>query len=156
MIGERPGLATATSLSAYMAFRPTRGQSDADRNLISNIHARGVGAEEAVQRILELAVRMMNIAKERMRPNRGFAEDGMTAEKPLAKQVALVTGAAKRIGRSVALRLGKEGADVIINYVTSKAEAEELASEIQSLGRRAIALQADVSRRADVHACSPR
>jgi NAD(P)-dependent dehydrogenase (short-subunit alcohol dehydrogenase family) len=75
----------------------------------------------------------------------------MTAEKPLARQVALVTGAAKRIGRSIALRLAKEGADVIVNYATSKAEAEELASEIQALGRRAIALQAEVSRRADVH-----
>jgi len=75
----------------------------------------------------------------------------MTAEKALARQVALVTGAAKRIGRSIALRLAKEGADVVVNYATSKAEAEELTSEIQSLGRRAIALQADVSRRADVH-----
>ncbi len=75
----------------------------------------------------------------------------MTAENALARQVALVTGAAKRIGRSIALRLAKEGADVVVNYATSKAEAEELTSEIQSLGRRAIALQADVSRRADVH-----
>jgi len=75
----------------------------------------------------------------------------MTAEKALARQVALVTGAAKRIGRRIALRLAKEGADVVVNYATSKAEAEELTSEIQSLGRRAIALQADVSRRADVH-----
>jgi NAD(P)-dependent dehydrogenase (short-subunit alcohol dehydrogenase family) len=75
----------------------------------------------------------------------------MTAEKALARQVALVTGAAKRIGRSIALRLAKEGADVVVNYATSKAEAEELTSEIQSLGRRAIALQADVSRRPDVH-----
>jgi NAD(P)-dependent dehydrogenase (short-subunit alcohol dehydrogenase family) len=75
----------------------------------------------------------------------------MTAEKALARQVALVTGAAKRIGRSIALRLAKEGADVVVNYATSKVEAEELTSEIQSLGRRAIALQADVSRRADVH-----
>jgi NAD(P)-dependent dehydrogenase (short-subunit alcohol dehydrogenase family) len=74
----------------------------------------------------------------------------LTDEKPLARQVALVTGAAKRIGGSIALRLAKEGADVIVNYATSKAEAEELASEIQSLGPRAIALQADVSRRADV------
>jgi 3-oxoacyl-[acyl-carrier protein] reductase/pteridine reductase len=75
----------------------------------------------------------------------------MTAEKPLARQVALVTGAAKRIGRSIALRLAKEGADVVVNYANSKAEAEELTSEIQSLGRRAIALQADVSRRTDVN-----
>jgi 3-oxoacyl-[acyl-carrier protein] reductase/pteridine reductase len=75
----------------------------------------------------------------------------MAAEKPLVRQVALVTGAAKRIGRSIALRLAKEGADVVVNYATSKAEAEELTSEIQSLGRRAIALQADVSRRAEVH-----
>jgi ethanolamine ammonia-lyase small subunit len=59
LIGERPGLATATSLSAYMAFRPTKAHTDADRNLISNIHARGVGAEEAAERILELAARMM-------------------------------------------------------------------------------------------------
>jgi NAD(P)-dependent dehydrogenase (short-subunit alcohol dehydrogenase family) len=74
----------------------------------------------------------------------------MTADKTLAGQVALVTGAAKRIGRSIALRLAKEGADVIINYATSRTEAEELASEIQSFGRRAVALQADVSSRANV------
>ena len=55
LIGERPGLATAESLSAYMAFRPRTGHSDADRNLISNIHARGVPLEEAVQRIIALA-----------------------------------------------------------------------------------------------------
>jgi ethanolamine ammonia-lyase small subunit len=59
LIGERPGLATASSLSAYMAFRPTKAHTDADRNLISNIHERGVGAENAADRILELAARMM-------------------------------------------------------------------------------------------------
>ncbi len=42
LIGERPGLATAKSLSAYMAYRPRHGHDDACRNLISNIHARGV------------------------------------------------------------------------------------------------------------------
>src|SRR5438874_1871151 len=42
LIGERPGLATAESLSGYMAFQPRTGHSDANRNLISNIHARGV------------------------------------------------------------------------------------------------------------------
>ncbi len=59
LIGERPGLATAESLSAYMAYQPRSGQTDADRNLISNIHIRGVRAEDAAQRIANLASRMM-------------------------------------------------------------------------------------------------
>lgn len=59
LIGERPGLATAESLSAYMAYRPRRGHTDADRNLISNIHARGVSVREAAPRILHLAAQMM-------------------------------------------------------------------------------------------------
>lgn len=59
LIGERPGLATAESLSAYMAFRPGSGHSDANRNLISNIHARGVLAEAAATRIVKLAGQMM-------------------------------------------------------------------------------------------------
>lgn len=59
LIGERPGLATAESLSAYMAFRPHSGDSDARRNLISNIHARGVSIPEAASRILRLAERMV-------------------------------------------------------------------------------------------------
>jgi ethanolamine ammonia-lyase small subunit len=58
LIGERPGLATAESLSAYMAYRPRLGQTDADRNLVSNIHARGTGMTEAVERILNLATQM--------------------------------------------------------------------------------------------------
>jgi len=59
LIGERPGLATAESLSAYMAYRPRLGRTDADRNLVSNIHARGVGVIDAVARILGLATHMM-------------------------------------------------------------------------------------------------
>src|SRR5947208_14034168 len=47
LIGERPGLATAESLSAYMAFQPRTGHTDANRNLISNIHSRGVSTEHA-------------------------------------------------------------------------------------------------------------
>jgi ethanolamine ammonia-lyase small subunit len=58
LIGERPGLATAESLSAYMAFRPKSGDTDERRNLISNIHARGVSHEAAVARILDLAAQM--------------------------------------------------------------------------------------------------
>jgi ethanolamine ammonia-lyase small subunit len=63
LIGERPGLATAESLSAYMAYRPKRSDSDADRNLISNIHGRGVSTEQAAQRILDLAALMMKTHK---------------------------------------------------------------------------------------------
>jgi ethanolamine ammonia-lyase small subunit len=59
LIGERPGLATAESLSAYMAYRPRDTHSDADRNLISNIHARGAKPEDAAVRILNLAARIM-------------------------------------------------------------------------------------------------
>ena len=72
------------------------------------------------------------------------------AEKSLAGHVALITGGSKRIGRSIALRLAADGADIIINYDSSKSEAEALINELKSLGRRAIAVQADVSHRADV------
>lgn len=59
LIGERPGLATAESLSAYMAYRPRAGHTDADRNLVSNIHSQGVSVEQASCRIVGLARRMM-------------------------------------------------------------------------------------------------
>jgi NAD(P)-dependent dehydrogenase (short-subunit alcohol dehydrogenase family) len=72
------------------------------------------------------------------------------SQSSLAGKVALVTGAAKRIGRSVALRLASEGADVIVNYRSSKAEAGEVVSEISAAGRRGMAIQADVAKRADV------
>lgn len=55
LIGERPGLATAESLSAYLAFRPRAGHTDADRNLVSNIHARGVPPADAARRVAALA-----------------------------------------------------------------------------------------------------
>jgi NAD(P)-dependent dehydrogenase (short-subunit alcohol dehydrogenase family) len=70
----------------------------------------------------------------------------------LADKVALVTGAAKRIGRSVALRLASEGADVAVNYRGSKAEADEVVAQIAAMGRRAVAIQADVSKKNDVTA----
>jgi NAD(P)-dependent dehydrogenase (short-subunit alcohol dehydrogenase family) len=72
------------------------------------------------------------------------------SQSSLAGKVALVTGAAKRIGRSVALRLASEGADVIVNYRGSKAEAGEVVAQISAAGRRGMAIQADVAKRADV------
>jgi ethanolamine ammonia-lyase small subunit len=59
LIGERPGLASAESMSAYMAYQPSRSHSDANRNLISNIHDRGLSAESAAARILNLSAHMM-------------------------------------------------------------------------------------------------
>lgn len=61
LIGERPGLATAESLSAYLAYRPRAGRTDAERNLISNIHADGLGVEQAADRILNLAVKILRM-----------------------------------------------------------------------------------------------
>jgi pteridine reductase len=69
----------------------------------------------------------------------------MPGENKLAGRVALVTGAAKRLGRAVALRLAKEGADVAVHHGHSQFEANEVVSEIQHLGRRAIALHAELT-----------
>jgi ethanolamine ammonia-lyase small subunit len=59
LIGERPGMAIAESLSAYMAYQPRAAHNDSHRNLISNIHGRGVSTEAATMRIIELAEQMM-------------------------------------------------------------------------------------------------
>jgi len=69
----------------------------------------------------------------------------MSEEKKLQGRVALVTGAAKRLGRAVSLRLAQEGADVAIHYGKSEVEARELAAEIQKLGRRAAIFPAEMT-----------
>src|SRR5215510_4667016 len=62
----------------------------------------------------------------------------------LEGKVGLVTGAAKRLGRTVALRLAEEGADVVIHYRSSQIEAQDAVQQIEKLGRRAIGIPADL------------
>jgi NAD(P)-dependent dehydrogenase (short-subunit alcohol dehydrogenase family) len=66
------------------------------------------------------------------------------------RRVAVVTGAAKRLGRAVALRLAEEGADVVIHYRSSQKEAGETVGEIEKLGRRAAAISADLNNVAEI------
>lgn len=73
-------------------------------------------------------------------------------ESALRNQVALVTGAGRRIGREIALTLARAGADVVVNYSRSRAGAEATAREIRSLGVRSLAVRADVARPAQVTA----
>lgn len=68
----------------------------------------------------------------------------------LTGRVALVTGGSRGIGRACCLRLAEAGADVIVNYVTSQAAANDVAREIQAMGRRAATVKADVSEQDDV------
>jgi 3-oxoacyl-[acyl-carrier protein] reductase len=73
----------------------------------------------------------------------------MSAE--FTNRVALVTGGSRGIGRAAALRLAREGADVALSYATREADAREVVSAVEALGRRAIAMPCDVSRQEDVH-----
>ncbi|MGH9397521.1 MAG: SDR family NAD(P)-dependent oxidoreductase, partial [Terriglobia bacterium] len=67
-------------------------------------------------------------------------------------QVALVTGAGRRIGREIALELARAGAHVVVNYNTSRADAIDAAAKIKAQGVDSLALRADVSKPAEVHA----
>lgn len=75
---------------------------------------------------------------------------------PSKPKTALVTGAAKRLGRAIALRLAEHGWDVAVHYHLSEKEAEATAHDIQALGRRATTLRADLSQEQEVEALMPR
>ncbi|MBR6437094.1 MAG: SDR family NAD(P)-dependent oxidoreductase, partial [Thermoguttaceae bacterium] len=65
-------------------------------------------------------------------------------------RVALVTGASRGIGRGTALRLAEEGADIVINYASSRSNAESIAQQIADLGRNVYVVKADVSQKDDI------
>lgn len=68
----------------------------------------------------------------------------------LTGKVALVTGASRGIGKGVALALAKQGADAVVNYAGNVEGANQTVSEIVGMGRRAVAIKADVSKKAEV------
>lgn len=76
----------------------------------------------------------------------------MSEQETASKGLVLVTGAARRIGRTIALTLAQGGWDVVLHYNNSGAAAEILAHEIRALGRRAVLKQADLERPGEVEA----
>ena len=70
--------------------------------------------------------------------------------KKLAGKVAVVTGASKGIGASIAKHLAAEGASVVVNYASSKAGADKVVADITAGGGKAVAVQGDVSKKADI------
>jgi enoyl-[acyl-carrier protein] reductase III len=68
----------------------------------------------------------------------------------LTGKVALVTGSSRGIGRATALRLAEAGADIVINYVTSGREAEQVAEIVAAMGRNVACVRADVGQEEDV------
>jgi len=65
-------------------------------------------------------------------------------------KIALVTGSGRGIGRAIAVRLACEGADVVINFLKNQAPAEETASQVRALGRKALVVQANVGKLEDI------
>jgi len=74
-----------------------------------------------------------------------------TNSKKLAGKVAVVTGASKGIGAAIAKALGAEGASVVVNYSSSREGADSVVKAITSNGGRAVAVQANVAKRADIN-----
>lgn len=64
--------------------------------------------------------------------------------------IALVTGGAKRLGREIALALARNGWDIVIHYGNSEEEARQTVLDIEALGRRAVALRADLAKESEV------
>lgn len=69
---------------------------------------------------------------------------------PLAGKVAVVTGGSRGIGAAIVLRLARDGADIAFNYSSSKARADDVIRDVEALGRRAVAIQADQANATEV------
>jgi enoyl-[acyl-carrier protein] reductase III len=67
-------------------------------------------------------------------------------EKNMSEKVAVVTGSSRGIGKAIALRLAKEGYDIVVNYARSKEAALQTAQEIEALGRKALVVKANVGK----------
>jgi 3-oxoacyl-[acyl-carrier protein] reductase len=83
-------------------------------------------------------------------PAPGLFNTFQSMSNSLKGKVALVTGASRGIGRAIAERLSRDGAAVVINYVSNAGDARKLAGEIESSGGKAFAIQADVGRVSEV------
>jgi enoyl-[acyl-carrier protein] reductase III len=68
----------------------------------------------------------------------------------LQNKTALITGGSRGIGRAIAIRLAEQGADIIVNYVRHKRDAEETAAEVEKLGRTCLLVKANVANSEDV------
>jgi glucose 1-dehydrogenase len=84
-------------------------------------------------------------------PDRSGA-DAVSGAPSLRGRCALVTGASSGLGRAIALAFGHAGAGLAVNYVRDAAAADAVVAELRALGRRALAVRADVSREAEVDA----
>ena len=69
---------------------------------------------------------------------------------PLAGKTALITGSSQGIGRATALRLAQSGANIVINYRNNSSAAQEAQAAVEALGRKCVAIQADVSQEEEV------
>ena len=74
----------------------------------------------------------------------------MTTDLPFADRLAVITGSGRGIGRAIALRLARAGADIVINYHRNVTPAEEVACLVREMGRKAIVVKANVSKIEDI------
>ena len=96
-----------------------------------------------------LRTRIISWGGTKFRRGKRHWESPQLAQK-LAGKVAIITGASKGIGASIAKHLAAEGASVVVNYSSSKKEADRVVSEITANGGKAVAIQASIAKPADV------